>query len=69
LPREARLLFLSDPFPKDEWMLTFIFRLHYRDDGIRVDRVQAMREPPDAVAEAAYHHTFRLDNAGLTLVR
>jgi hypothetical protein len=69
LPRRARVLFLSDPYPKDEWMLTFIFRLHYRDDGIQVDRVRAMRTLPDPVAQAAYDHTFRLDGAGLTLVR
>jgi hypothetical protein len=69
LPHNARVLFLSDPYPKDEWMLTFIFRLHYRDDGIQVDRAQAMRVSPDPVVQASYDRTFRLDEAGLTLVR
>ena len=31
LPRGARVLFVSDPYPVDEWLLTFVFRLYYRD--------------------------------------
>jgi hypothetical protein len=66
LPRGARVLFLSDPFPKDEWMLTFIFRLHYRDEEIRVDRALAMHTYPDRAAQATYDRLFRLDGGILT---
>ncbi len=68
LPLRARVLFLSDPFPKDDWILTFIFRLHYRDDGIRVDRVKAMRVYPDQVAQTTYDRIFRMDGSTLTML-
>jgi len=44
MPRGASVLFLDDPYPKDEWMLNFIFRLVYRDNQIRVDRVKVWPE-------------------------
>jgi hypothetical protein len=69
LPPGARVLFLDDPYPSEEWMLTFIFRLNYRDDRIQVDRVRSMGATPDPLALAAYNQVFRLDAAGLTLVR
>jgi hypothetical protein len=68
LPRAAKVLFVSDPYPKDEWMLTFIFRLYYRDVEIRVDRARAMRVPPDPVAQAEYDRLFSTDGRTLTLV-
>jgi hypothetical protein len=66
LPRAAKVLFVSDPYPKDEWMLTFIFRLYYRDAEIRVDRARAMRVPPDAEAQASYDRLFITDGRTLT---
>jgi hypothetical protein len=68
LPRAARVLFVSDPYPKDEWMLTFIFRLYYRDIEIRVDRSRAMRVPPDAAAQSEYDRLFITDGQTLTLL-
>jgi hypothetical protein len=64
LPRGARVLFLADPFPKDDWILTFMFRLHYRDEDIRVDRAVSMRAPPDL---ASYDCLLRLEGGRLTL--
>jgi hypothetical protein len=40
MPPGAKVLFVSDPYPEDDWIMTFIFRLHYRDPEIRVDRVR-----------------------------
>lgn len=69
LPRGAKVLFLADPYPKDEWLLTFIFRLYYRDEAIRVDRVRAMRVFPDAVAQAEYDRLFVTDGRTLTVLQ
>jgi hypothetical protein len=69
LPRAAKVLFVSDPYPKDEWMLTFIFRLYYRDPDLRVDRLRAMRTPPDAEAVAQYDRFFSTDGRTLTVIR
>jgi len=38
LPKGARVYFQEDPFADDDWILTFIFRLYYRDDTIEVHR-------------------------------
>ncbi len=67
MPHAAKVLFLSDPYPVDDWILTFIFRLHYRDDEIRVDRARAMAAFPGPVQQAAYDKIFRLDGGELTL--
>jgi hypothetical protein len=66
LPLGAKVLFLSDPYPKDEWMLTFIFRLYFRDDTIRVDRVRAMRAYPDPTALSEYDRFFVTDGHTLS---
>jgi len=66
LPRAAKILFVSDPYPTDEWMLTFIFRLYYRDPDLRVDRARAMRTPPN---ESDYDRLFSTDGRTLTVVR
>ena len=68
LPRGARVLFVSDPYPKDEWMLTFIFRLYYRDDTMRVDRMAALRERPDAAALASYDRLLATDGRTMWVV-
>lgn len=67
LPRGAKVLFLSDPYPKDEWMLTFVFRLFYRDEQLRVDRIKTLHEYPGAEEMAAYDGLFVTD--GHALVR
>jgi len=38
LPKGGRVYFQEDPFAADDWILTFIFRLYYRDDTIEVHR-------------------------------
>jgi hypothetical protein len=65
LPRGARVLFLSDPYPIDEWVLTFMFRLHYRDKNIQVIRAKVW--PALAVPEVRqqYNRVYELDDGGL----
>ena len=65
LPRGAKVLFLSDPYPIDEWMLTFVFRLHYRDKKIQVVRAKVW--PALAVPEVLqqYDRVYELDDGGL----
>ena len=58
-PHGATVLFLADPYPVEDWILTFIFRLHYRDDEIRVDRVKI--NPALASRAAEYNFRFRLE--------
>jgi hypothetical protein len=50
-------------------MLTFIFRLYYRDPDLRVDRIRAMRAPPDTAARAEYDRLFAIDGHNLIAVR
>jgi hypothetical protein len=66
LPRAAKILFVSDPYPTDEWMLTFIFRLYYRDPDLRVDRARAMQTPPN---QSDYDKLFSTDGRTLTVLR
>ena len=40
LPKGARVLFLDDPLPADDYFLTFTLRLLYRDKDLQVDRAQ-----------------------------
>jgi hypothetical protein len=68
LPRGAKVLILSDPYPVDEWMLTFMFRLHYRDKEIRVDRAKVWPELAQAAVRAQYDRVFVLDAEGLRAV-
>jgi hypothetical protein len=65
LPRGARVLFLSDPYPTDEWILTFMFRLYYRDKEIRVDRAKVWPELGKLAVRAQYDRVFVLDTEGL----
>ena len=65
LPRGARVLFLSDPYPTDEWILTFMFRLYYRDKEIRVDRAKVWPELAKAEVRAQYDRVFVLNDEGL----
>ncbi len=65
LPRGARVLFLSDPYPVNEWILTFMFRLYYKDKEIRVDRAKVWPELAQAEVRAQYDRVFVLDAEGL----
>jgi hypothetical protein len=65
LPRGASMLFLDDPYPREDYTLTFVFRLHYRDDSIVVHRVKALPAMPDPVALSTYDRLFRLENGEL----
>jgi hypothetical protein len=45
LPRGARVLFVGDPFAKDEYFLLFLTRLLYRDMSITVEKVPLGQSP------------------------
>jgi hypothetical protein len=62
LPHAAKVLFLADPFPKDDYILTFIFRLRYLDDECRIDRAK-VRAPDYA---RPYDRVYSLDQGRLT---
>jgi hypothetical protein len=64
LPHAARVLFLADPFPQEDFVLTFIFRLRFRDDDLRVDRA---RVRPAALTEP-YDRAYRLEAGALIRV-
>jgi hypothetical protein len=51
LPRGARVLFVNDPFSKDEYFLFFLTRLLYRDMSISVDRA-----PPGQSQQTGHGH-------------
>jgi hypothetical protein len=57
-PHAARVLFLDDPYPVDDWIQTFIFRLHTNDGDVKVDRVKTMPAPPDAARLATYDRVY-----------
>ena len=65
MPRAAKVLFVSDPFPADDWIMTFLFRLEYRDPRIDVDRSKRMDTPPDCAAQSRYSRVFTFDGATL----
>jgi hypothetical protein len=63
------VLFLDDPYPADDWILTFVFRLLYGDMRINVDRVKRMETAPDAAQMADYRYVFRFTNWKLERLR
>jgi hypothetical protein len=67
MPHGTKVLFLSDPYDADDWILTSMFRLQYRDRDLRVDRVKA--DPSLLEREAEYAHVFALDEKGLQVIR
>ena len=67
MPPGSKVLFLSDPYDADDWILTSMFRLEYRDRDLRVDRVKA--NPSLAFRTADYAHVFELDHRGMRVVR
>ena len=52
LPRGARVLFVDDPFARDDYFLLFLTRLLYRDMSITVDRT------PPGQGLAMGHHCY-----------
>ena len=68
LPAGAKVLFVSDPYPVDEWLLTFVFRLYYHDKTLRVDRVKPWPELAAPDKQATYDRLYALDAEGLTEV-
>jgi hypothetical protein len=63
LRRGARVLFLADPFDPGDWILSHMFRLHYRDDSLIVDRVKDHAE--FAAHANEYDRAYVLDRSGL----
>jgi len=54
LPAMGKVLFVADPFEREDYILTFIFRLRYRDIGIRVDRLKVRPADPEVVYDRVY---------------
>ena len=69
MPPGAAILFLSDPFEPYDYTLTFLFRLHYHDKEIRVDRVKFLGAEPDAEAKKEYQHIFTFAGGTVTEIR
>jgi Dolichyl-phosphate-mannose-protein mannosyltransferase len=67
MPRGSKVLFLSDPYDANDWILTSMFRLEYRDRDLRVDRVKV--DPSLASKTADYAHVFELTDGRLRVVR
>lgn len=67
LPAGAKVLFLTDPYDPDDWILTSTLRLQYRDPTLHVDRAKA--DPSLAGKEAEYQHVFLLGPTGLSIVK
>jgi hypothetical protein len=67
MPRSARVLFTTDPYPADDWIVTFIFRLHYRDRELVVDREKqtpGKTQPPET-----YNYVFAMEKGELRQLR
>jgi hypothetical protein len=67
VPRAAKVLVLDDPYPKDDFILLFMFRLTFRDDEIQVRRGKAPFVPPpgevyDRVFNYAGHRLSQLES-------
>jgi len=68
LPRGAKILFLDDPLPADDWLLTFILRLHYRDATLEVARARRMDHVPTAQEQASHDVVVRYSDWRLELI-
>lgn len=69
LPRGAQLVFLEDPHPADDYILTFVARLVYRDPTIVVLRSKQLARDLTPQEIAAATHLLRLSETDLTVVR
>ncbi len=63
VPHGGKVLVLNDHFPKDDHILTFMFRLTFRDEDIQVKRAQTPFVPPPG---EAYDRVFTYTNWLLT---
>ncbi|HLK67532.1 MAG TPA: hypothetical protein VKU19_29045 [Bryobacteraceae bacterium] len=59
LPHAAKVLFLSDPCPVDDYLLYFIVALHFRDKDVQVDRVKV--NAALAAERSKYDYVFSVD--------
>jgi len=69
LARPGKVLFLEDPFPEDEWMLTLILALIHEDPAMEVMRPKRMDHAPSADEIASCQAVFRFKDGRLTRVR
>ena len=59
VPAGSSILFLDDPFEKDDpWVLLFLCRLYYGLPELRVDRVKTMAAQPSQAAIDSYDLVF-----------
>ena len=69
LQRGAKLLFITDPFPRDAWDLLFNMRLMYHDDTLIADRLLSgmpVQRPGATHQVAQYDHVFMYHESGGT---
>jgi hypothetical protein len=69
LPKGARLVFLEDPHPADDYILTFAARLFYNDPSIEVLRPKQLGREMSREDLSSATHVLRLTEQKLTLVR
>ncbi len=59
VPDSSRILFVDDPFDKDDpWVLLFICRLYYGLPQLQVDRAKLLAARPEPVAVDSYNLIF-----------
>ena len=58
MPPRAKVLFLSDPCPPNDYILYFMLALQYRDREIRVDRAKSDPTLASAAARSHYNYVF-----------
>jgi hypothetical protein len=61
LPPFAALYFAEDPYPPDDWILTFLLRLAYRDPSLRALRASNREAPPPRDTYIASYRNLRLE--------
>jgi hypothetical protein len=60
VPSSAKILFVDDPFDKDDpWVMLFICRLYYGSPQLQVDRAKLMATKPDQAALDSYDLIFQ----------
>lgn len=69
LKTPPRVLFLDDPFPEDDWVITFVMALLYGEKDIDVMRVKRMDHAPTEAEISTCQAVFRMKDDRLTRVR
>jgi hypothetical protein len=70
MPRGAKLLFITDPFPREAYDLLFNLRLLYHDDALTADRLfsgmpeQRPRSFSPESSPGPYRHVFAFRQSG-----